>query len=67
MRLSLIERWRLRRMAKAVGRADPRLAAKLAIFSRLAAGDPMPGHERLSTPSRQSQPPLMLRHRPAAL
>jgi hypothetical protein len=67
MRLSLIERWRLRRMARAVGRADPRLAAKLAIFSRLAAGDPMPGHERLRAPSRQSQAPLMLRHRPAAL
>jgi hypothetical protein len=67
MRLSLIERWRLRRMAKAVGRADPRLAAKLAIFSRLAAGDPMPGHERLNAPGRQSQAPLMLRHRPAAL
>lgn len=67
MRLSLIERWRLRRMAKAVGRADPRLAAKLAIFSRLAAGDPMPGHERLSASGRQSQAPLMLRHRPAAL
>ena len=67
MWLSLTERWRLRRIGKAVGRADPRLAAKLAIFSRLAAGDPMPGHERLRAPSRQSEAPLMLRHRPAAM
>jgi hypothetical protein len=67
MWLSLIERWRLRRIGKAVRRADPRLAAKLAMFSRLAAGDPMPGHERLRTPGRQAQAPLMLRHRPAAM
>jgi hypothetical protein len=67
MWLSLTERWRLHRIGKAVHRADPRLAAKLAIFSRLAAGDPMPAHERLRAASRPSQTPLMLRHRPAAL
>jgi hypothetical protein len=65
MRLSLIERWRLRRIGRAVGRADPRLAGKLAIFSRLAAGDPMPGHERLNEPG--SNEPLMKRHQRAPL
>ena len=67
MWLSLIERWRLRRIGKAVRRADPRFAAKLAIFSRLAAGDPMPEHERLRTPGKEPQAPVMLRHRPAAM
>ncbi|MGD0243651.1 MAG: hypothetical protein ABSB59_25490 [Streptosporangiaceae bacterium] len=67
MRLSLIERWRLRRIGKAVRHTDPRLAAKLAIFSRLAAGDPMPGHERLLAASGRSQAPLMQRHLRAQL
>jgi len=67
MRLSLIQRWRLRRIGKAVGRADPRLAAKLAMFSRLAAGDPMPAHERLLAASGWSQAPLMQRHLRAQL
>jgi hypothetical protein len=44
-----------------------RLAAKLAIFSRLAAGDPMPGHERLVAASGRSQAPLMQRHLRAPL
>lgn len=47
MRLSLSERWKLRRIEAAVRRSDPRLAALLAMFARLAARDAMPGHERL--------------------
>ena len=62
MRLSLKERWRLRRIGKVVRDADPLLAAKLAIFSRLAAGDPMPGHERLHAAGSPSCEPLMQRH-----
>ena len=67
MRLSLKERWMLHRIGKVVRDADPLLAAKLAIFSRLAAADPMPGHEQLRTPGKQPQEPVMLRHRPAAM
>ena len=62
MRLSLKERWRLRRIGTVVRDADPLLAAKLAIFSRLAAGDPMPGHERLHAAGSPSREPLMQRH-----
>jgi hypothetical protein len=62
MRLSPKERWRLRRIGKVVRNADPLLAAKLAIFSRLAAGDPMPGHERLRAAGGPSREPLMQRH-----
>jgi hypothetical protein len=47
--------------------ADPLLAAKLAIFSRLAAGDPMPGHERLPAADSRSREPLMQRHQRAPL
>lgn len=47
MRLSLTERWKLHRIEVAVRRSDPRLAALLAMFARLAAHDAMPGHERL--------------------
>jgi hypothetical protein len=65
MRLSMTEWWRLRRIDKAVRHADPRLAAKLAMFSRLAADDPMPGHERLNEPG--SNEPLMKRHQRAPL
>jgi hypothetical protein len=41
----------LRAIDKAICRCDPRLASMLAIFDRLAAGDPMPGHEQLQTPA----------------
>jgi hypothetical protein len=45
--LSLGE-WRaLQRIDKSVRRSDPRLATTLAIFSRLAADETMPRHERL--------------------
>ena len=47
MPLSLSERWKLHRIEVAVRRSDPRLAALLAMFSRLAARDAMPPHERL--------------------
>jgi hypothetical protein len=67
MRLSLKERWRLRRIGNAVGDADPLLAAKLAIFARLAAADPMPGHERLRAADSRSREPLMQRHQRAPL
>ena len=47
MRLSLSERWKLHRIEVALRRSDPRLAALLAIFTRLAVRDAMPPHERL--------------------
>ena len=47
MRLSLNERWKLHRIEAALRRSDPRLAALLAMFTRLAAQDAMPPHERL--------------------
>lgn len=47
MRLSLTERWKLHRIEVAVSRSDPHLAALLAMFTRLAAREAMPPHERL--------------------
>ena len=47
MRLPLSEQRRLRRIGKAIGRSDPRLSSLLGMFSKLAAEDPMPGHEAL--------------------
>ena len=47
MRLPLSERRRLRRIGKAIGRSDPRLASLLGMFSKLAVDDAMPGHENL--------------------
>lgn len=47
MWLRLIQRWRLRRIRKAICRSDPWLASWLAAFSRLTAGDAMPTHEKL--------------------
>jgi hypothetical protein len=67
MWLSLRQWWRLRRIGRAVRHADPLLAAKLTIFSRLAAGDPMPGHERLHGTGSRSREPLMQRHQRAPL
>jgi hypothetical protein len=42
MPLSLSQRWKPHRIEAAVRRSDPRLAALLAIFTRLAAQDAMP-------------------------
>ena len=67
MRLSLKERWRLHRIGKTVRDADPLLAGKLGIFSRLAARDPMPGHERLPAAGSRNHEPLMQRHQRAPL
>jgi hypothetical protein len=47
MRLPFSERRRLRRIGKAIGRSDPRLASLLGMFSKLAAEDAMPCHETL--------------------
>ena len=47
MCLSLGE-WRaLHKIDRTIRRADPRLASLLTIFTRLAAGEAMPAHERL--------------------
>jgi hypothetical protein len=54
MRFPMRDRRRLRRIGTALRDSDPRLAAMLKTFSKLAEGDPMPGHERL--PARDSQP-----------
>lgn len=59
--MSLIGRWKLRRIGKAVGRADPRLASMFAIFSRLAVSDPMPAHEQLHVLGSHTQVILMQR------
>jgi hypothetical protein len=41
----------LREIDQAVTRSDPRLASMVAIFTRLAAGEQMPGREQLRTPA----------------
>lgn len=51
MSLSCRQQRLLREIDDAVCRADPRLASMLAIFGRLAAGEGMPGRERLRTPA----------------
>jgi hypothetical protein len=43
-------RRRLRRIDRELRRSDPELAAKLAIFARLNAGEAMPGWEQLPPP-----------------
>lgn len=47
MRIPMRDRRRLRRIGSTLRKGDPRLAAMIDMFSRLAAGDSMPGHERL--------------------
>jgi hypothetical protein len=47
MSLALREWRELHEIERTVRRSDPRLAALLAIFSRLAVSDAMPGYERL--------------------
>lgn len=60
MRLPFSERRKLRRIGRAISRSDPRLASLLDFFSRLAADDAMPGHERL-LPRRNGAKPVMTR------
>ena len=47
MSLSRRQRRLLDQRAAALRHTDPALAGKLAVFTRLADGQPMPGHERL--------------------
>jgi hypothetical protein len=56
MGLTSGERHTLGRIADRMGRSDPRLAARLAIFARLAASEQMPGHERLARPRHPARP-----------
>jgi hypothetical protein len=48
MCMSVGEQRQLDTIGEAVGRSDARLAAMLAIFGRLAAGEPMPDREQLT-------------------
>ena len=43
-------RRRLRRIDRELRRSDPELASMLSIFSRLNAGETMPGWEQMRTP-----------------
>lgn len=58
-RLNLKDRRKLRQIDKEVRRTDPRLASLLAMFSRLAAGEPMPAHERLHAPDNHGRHLMM--------
>lgn len=49
MSLSRRQRRLLQEMSDAVSRSDPLLARKLAVFSQLSAGQPMPRREQLRT------------------
>ncbi len=49
MVLSVREQRQLDTIGAAVSRSDARLASMLAIFGRLAAGEPMPDREQLTT------------------
>jgi hypothetical protein len=44
----------LRRLGHETTRTDPQFAELLTEFTRLAAGQPMPAHERLRTPLRRA-------------
>jgi hypothetical protein len=46
MRIRVGQRWRLWQVARALGAADPHLAAMFAIFARLAAGEALPAREQ---------------------
>jgi hypothetical protein len=50
MSLSYRQLRMLRRVGAETHRTDPRLAGMLTVFSRLAAGEPMPAQERLRSP-----------------
>jgi hypothetical protein len=52
--LPVRERRLLNGIGKSVSQSDPHLAAMLAIFGRISAAEPMPGHERLRTPASQA-------------
>ena len=41
-----VQHWRLRRIDRWTSRSDPHLAAMLAIFTRLSAGEPIPSIEQ---------------------
>jgi hypothetical protein len=69
MSLSRHERSWLRQASQALARSDPRLTGMFAIFGRLTAQEPLPGHEQLPRlahlggraeppgPPRQGRPP----------
>jgi hypothetical protein len=44
--VSYTQHWRLRRLDRWMSRSDPRLAAMLAIFARLTAGEPIASIEQ---------------------
>ena len=46
MRVRYVQQWRLRRINRRMSRSDPHLAAMLAIFARLAAGEPIASIEQ---------------------
>ena len=46
MGVSYVQHWRLRRMDRCMTRSDPHLAAMLAIFVRLTAGEPIASIEQ---------------------
>lgn len=51
MSMSVREQRQLDTMGEAVSRSDARLAAMLATFARLTAGEPMPEREQLTSPA----------------
>ncbi len=60
MSIPLSEQRMLKRIDKAVCRSDPRLAAMLATFAWLAAGEVMPARERLPHAARRARLALLL-------
>jgi len=46
MSVRYVQHWRLRRINRRMSRSDPHLAAMLAIFARLAAGEPIASIEQ---------------------
>jgi hypothetical protein len=53
MSLPYRQQWQLRHIDHALRRSDPKLAAMLAIFTRLTAGEKIWDAERLHVPSRR--------------
>lgn len=52
MRIPYRQHWLLRRMDRRLRRSDPHMAAMLAIFARLSAGEPMTSREQAHSDSR---------------
>ena len=50
MRIPYRQRWLLRRMDRMLRRSDPHMAAMLAIFARLAAGEAITSREQAGPP-----------------